>query len=78
MREPSPQDRAELATEQEDVRKNIESIIQTLNTDLVRACTLGMVVHLKENFIEEAGDPVPLHVLSVVRITAWVGFRRES
>jgi len=66
-----------LAAEQEEVQKKIENILLTLNTDLVHASTLGMLVQLKEEFIETVGEPVPLQMLSVVRVTAIVGFRKE-
>lgn len=73
--EPTPQERAELATRQELVKSKIETSVKTLSVELAVAGELGMLVQLKEEFVETADDLIPKQILSVVRITAVVGWR---
>lgn len=73
--EPTPQERAELATRQELVKSKIETSVKTLSVELAIAGELGMLVQLKEEFVETADDLIPKQILSVVRITAVVGWR---
>lgn len=75
--EPTPQERAELALEQEQVRQMLVNTIAELNTYLSHACKIGMVVDLREENFEAVGRP-PQKVVSLVRAAAEVGFRRAK
>ena len=75
---PTPQERAEVATEQEQVRQMIENTIGELNTYFAHATKLGMLIHMREDSVEVTGMEVPRQVLSVVRIMAVVGYRRPK
>ncbi len=75
---PTPEERADLANEQENVREMIRNTIGELNTYLAHASQIGMVVEMQEHNLEEIGVECPRKVITVIRATAVVGYRRPK
>lgn len=76
-KELTPEEKAELLTEQEYVAQSVSEKIGELNVLLAHARQVGVLIELREDMREIMGE-LPQQYLYVNRSLAYIGFRKKS